>query len=252
MNSLAAVLALGFVLGIRHATDPDHVVAVGTIVTRHRSLRGAALIGAAWGIGHTLTVFVVGAAIILLGWSIPHRLGLSFEFAVGIMLVLLGLVNLRGIRGSLVARARGAHVHAHAHGEYVHTHAHTHAPEQHPHDATETPLARLDRRFGGLAPYALVRPLVVGMVHGLAGSAAVVLIVMAAIGTPSWALLYLLLFGAGTIAGMILVTSVAAWPLVAYPSAHVAQRIRVAAGLVSIAFGAFIVYHVAVVQGLLT
>src|SRR5947209_6714390 len=96
MTSLFAILALGFMLGMRHATDPDHVVAVTTIVTGQRSVRRAALVGAAWGLGHTLTILLVGSAIILFKWVIPPRLGLGMEMAVAIMLILLGIANIGG------------------------------------------------------------------------------------------------------------------------------------------------------------
>ena len=95
--NVLSFLLLGFFLGMRHATDADHVVAIATIVSRERSMVGSALIGAAWGVGHTLTVMAVGAAIILFGVVIPPRLGLSMEFAVGIMLVLLGILTLTGM-----------------------------------------------------------------------------------------------------------------------------------------------------------
>ena len=101
MTSLLSILALGFFLGMRHATDADHVIAVATIVARERNARSAAVIGAAWGVGHTLTILVVGGAIILLGWVIPPRVGMSMEMAVGAMLCILGLINLRGVTGWL-------------------------------------------------------------------------------------------------------------------------------------------------------
>ena len=144
------------------------------------------------------------------------------------------------------------HVHAHPHGDYVHTHAHGHDPESHPHAPDQTPLARLDRWLGALGTYRLVRPLVVGIVHGLAGSAAVALLVLATIRDPRWSMLYLVVFGVGTIAGMMLVTAVVAWPF-ARAGARVAtmQRgLRVAAGLASVAFGLFVAYRIGVVDGL--
>src|SRR5690242_21095224 len=95
--SIASFLSLGFFLGMRHATDADHVVAIATIVSRERSVVGSALIGAAWGVGHTVTVMAVGAAIIVFGVVIPPRLGMSMELAVGVMLVLLGVLTLTGV-----------------------------------------------------------------------------------------------------------------------------------------------------------
>ena len=259
MTSLLAVVLLGFFLGMRHATDPDHVIAVTTIVTRYRKGGGAALIGALWGVGHTLTILVVGTGIILLGWVIPSRVGLSLEFAVGVMLIVLGLANLSGFfqrdTETIVPDEHGhssVHVHPHPHGDYVHTHAHGHDPESHPHTPEETPLARLDRWFGSLGPYQLLRPLVVGIVHGLAGSAAVALLVLAAIRDPRWAVLYLLVFGAGTVAGMMLITTAIEWPF-AQAGARFAglnRGLRVASGVLSLVFGALIAYRIGVVEGL--
>src|SRR5215469_4753378 len=96
---LFTIIAIGFFLGMRHATDPDHVIAVSTIVTREHSVRRSALIGAAWGVGHTLTILAVGGAIILFRITLPPRVGLAMELAVGVMLIILGLRNLRGTIG---------------------------------------------------------------------------------------------------------------------------------------------------------
>src|SRR5215813_8111928 len=105
MTNLLSAIALGFFLGMRHATDPDHVIAVTTIVTRHRSMKYASLLGALWGAGHTVTIAVVGSTIILFGWVIPPRLGLSMEFSVALMLVLLGVMNLTGLLPLLGSRS---------------------------------------------------------------------------------------------------------------------------------------------------
>jgi high-affinity nickel-transport protein len=259
MTSLLAVCVLGFFLGMRHATDPDHVIAVTTIVSRQRTTAGAAMIGALWGVGHTLTIVVVGAGIILLGWVIPPRVGLSLELSVGLMLIVLGLMNLTGVLQRItesVAPPAGPpgprHAHPHPHGDYVHTHVHGHEPEAHPHTSDQTPLARLDRRLGGLGLYQMARPLIVGVVHGLAGSAAVALLVLTAIGNTVWSILYLLLFGVGTIAGMMLITAGIAWPL-AYAGARFTRlphRLRVASGVISLLFGLALAYQIGVVDGL--
>lgn len=252
MSGLPAIAALGFFLGMRHATDPDHVIAVSTIVTRARGTKSAALIGAAWGVGHTLTILLVGAGIILLGWVIPVRLGLSLELSVGVMLIVLGLMNLSGIVSRLPVGP--THSHAHPHGDYVHTHPHAHEPESHSHTADQTPVAWLDRLFGRLGAYQLLRPLVVGVVHGLAGSAAVALLVLATIPTPGWAIAYLLVFGLGTIAGMMLITALIAVP-VTYAERRRAtwQRgLRLASGLLSLGFGLFLAYQIGIVHGLFT
>src|SRR4029077_12892216 len=138
--NVVSFLFLGFFLGMRHATDADHVVAIATIVSRDHSMVGSAVIGAAWGVGHTVTVMAVGAAIIVFGVVIPPQLGLSMEFAVGIMLVLLGVLTLTGMGRKVGAahvhaggpgghgHALDLHDHPHAHGDYVHRHPHGHGP----------------------------------------------------------------------------------------------------------------------------
>jgi high-affinity nickel-transport protein len=257
MTNLLAILALGFMLGMRHATDPDHVVAVTTIVAGQRNVRSAALIGAAWGLGHTLTILLVGSAIILFKWVIPPRVGLGMELAVALMLIVLGVANLAGtvrwIRRQRTAMKQApVHAHAHSHGDYVHTHPHGHQPETHPHPDDATPLARIDRRFGGVFAYRLTRPLVVGIVHGLAGSAAVALLVLAAIQTPLWSVLYLLIFGLGTIAGMMLITAAISIPFVLGGGQflRLQRSLRVASGLISLAFGLVVAYQIGIGQGL--
>jgi high-affinity nickel-transport protein len=211
------MLVLGFVLGMRHATDPDHVIAVTTMVARHRDPRSAALIGAVWGLGHTLTILIVGSGIILMGWVIPARVGLSLEFAVGLMLIVLGVASLKGSWGGVAL---------------------TSAPT----NATHAARAQL------------VRPMIVGVVHGLAGSAAVALLVLAAIREPLWSVVYLLQFGLGTIAGMMLVTVAIAVPLshAGRRRASVGRGIRIASGAVSIAFGLFVAWQIGIEHGLFT
>jgi high-affinity nickel-transport protein len=259
MNNLLAVVLLGFFLGMRHATDPDHVIAVSTIVARHRQRGGAAMIGALWGVGHTLTILLVGGGIILLGWTIPPRMGLSLELAVGVMLIFLGIRNLSGIDALETESPApdghdhsGMHVHAHAHGDYVHTHGHSHAPDSHPHSPEQTPLARIDQWLGRLGAYQAIRPVVVGIVHGLAGSAAVALLVLAAIRDPAWSILYLLVFGLGTIAGMMLITAAIVWPFARVGGRHpgIHRSLRFASGVISVGFGVFVAYKIGVVDGL--
>ena len=208
LPALLSVLALGFVLGMRHATDPDHVVAVTTIVSQQRSLARAARTGVLWGIGHTGTILLVGGAIIALKLQlsgIPARLGLSLELAVAVMLIVLGLLTLAGD----------------------------------------------DRRVSE----STARPMTIGFVHGLAGSAAVVTLPQVAlIPDPMWAVGYLAVFGIGTIAGMMLVTvSIAA------PSLFAARRfagmnrtLRIASGVASIGFGLLLVHRIGFVDGLFT
>ena len=247
------VIALGFFLGARHAVDPDHVIAVSTIVSRYRGTGQAALIGLLWGVGHTLTIFLVGAAIILLNVVVTPRIGLAMELAVGSMLIVLGVANVMSFVRTRRSKDAGAlhashvvHVHAHGHGDYVHTHPHGHDPDRHPHRPDQTPLASIDRSFGHLSLYGYVRPVVVGVVHGLAGSSAVALLVLAAIRDPVWATGYLLVFGVGTIAGMMLVTvtMASAIQLTGSRSARLTGTLGLTSGLISVAFGLFMAYHI--------
>jgi hypothetical protein len=249
-----SLLLLGLFLGMRHATDADHIVAVATILSRQRSMRGSMLIGAAWAVGHSLTVIAVGGAIILFGVVIPPWLGLSMEFAVGLMLVLLGVLTLTRLygRGLAAPRPGQRHDHLHAHGDYIHRHPHGHSLETHGHSDDQTPLARLDRSWlGGLPLYHWLRPFAVGLVHGLAGSASIALLVVTIIHDPIVAMAYLFLFGIGTIAGMMLITLLLGAPF-AFTSANLPRfhwRLGVASGLASFAFGLFLVYDVGFADG---
>jgi high-affinity nickel permease len=233
-----SIVALGFFLGVRHATDPDHVAAVSTIVTRYKTVRDALLIGSLWGIGHTVTLLTVGGGIVLMGWVIPARLGLSMEFSVGVMLVVLGAINLTGMRRwvrEAIAAAPDAQV--------------INDRDHHEHGS----LRWLDQHFGRIGFYDVIRPLVVGVVHGLAGSAAVALLVLGTIREPQWAMAYLFLFGLGTIAGMMLITSAIAAPFsYAATATGVNSAFRLASGVFSIAFGIFVMYEMGVASGLFT
>lgn len=257
--TLVSIIFLGFFLGMRHATDPDHVIAVSTIVARERTFRSAVLIGAAWGVGHTVTIVAFGGAVIFFSVVIPPRLGLSMEMAVGLMLVVLGLWNLAGILqwvretfGSRDGRGQALHWHTHRHGDYGHSHPHGHGPGDHGHAEDQTPQAWLDRTFGSVGIYLVLRPLVVGVVHGLAGSAAVALLVLAVIRNPWWATAYLLVFGVGTIAGMMVMTGAIAAPFAFSASrlGGVERHLRIASGFLSLAFGLFLVYQIGFVNGL--
>jgi len=255
MIGLFSILAVGFFLGMRHATDPDHVIAVTTIVSNQRNKARAALIGGFWGIGHTLTIFVVGTGIILFNLVIPVRVGLSMELSVAVMLIILGLMNISGFLRAISAGSPDAsdesvivHSHAHSHGETTHNHPHIHVTEDHSH----TSLTRLDRIFGKTGLYQYLRPFVVGVVHGLAGSAAVALLVLATIRNYDWAIAYLLIFGVGTIAGMMLITmSIAtAFTMVGRGREKFSRRLAFASGLLSLGFGLFVAYQICFVNGL--
>jgi len=260
MISFFSILAVGFFLGMRHATDPDHVIAVTTIVSNQRSSVRSALIGAFWGVGHTLTIFVVGAAIILFNLVIPVRVGLSMELSVAVMLIILGLANIAGFLRSMPVEPiqndgeQVIHSHSHSHGGHTHTHPHTHQPGGDSHSPDQTPLAWMDRAFGKSHLYLYVRPFVVGVVHGLAGSAAVALLVLTTIRNVHWAIGYLLVFGVGTIAGMMLITmSIAsAFTFVGKGRQKFSRRLAFASGLLSLGFGIFVAYQICFVNGLFT
>jgi high-affinity nickel-transport protein len=259
MTSGLAILAIGFFLGMRHATDPDHVIAVSTIISRERSIAKAAFVGVLWGLGHTLTILAVGAAIILFGLAIPARVGLTMEFCVGLMLILLGVLNLTGAMKWMREKfspahppTTGEHAHLHEHGTKLHFHWHSHTPTSEHHAESLAPPPKLERSFGGLGLYQTFRPFFVGVVHGLAGSAAVALLVLSAIREPKWAVLYLLVFGVGTIAGMMLTTSIIALPLsfAGYRFGWLDRALVTGSGIVSLAFGLFVCYQIGFVNGL--
>jgi high-affinity nickel-transport protein len=202
-----AILGLGLVLGVRHAADPDHVVAIGTIAARTRRLWPAMVLGIVWGLGHTVTLFSLASGIILFKWAVPPRLGLGLEFCVAVALVFLGVCNL-------------------------HSHAHENAGP-----------------VGATGPR---RAFLVGLVHGLAGSAAVALLVVATVSDPLWACAYLLMFGIGTLLGMTIITTG-----IALPIASAAHRwgggdrlIRVATGALSVVMGLWLAYDIGWNDGL--
>jgi ABC-type nickel/cobalt efflux system permease component RcnA len=195
--SVGTILLLGLLLGMRHALDADHLAAVATLVTRSRSVGQTLLQGVAWGAGHTLTLLLFGGAVLVLGLVLPEPAALALELAVGVMLVVLGAELLYRLwRGRV-------HFHAHRHADgAAHFHAHAHAgeslhdPDRHEHDHG-FPL----------------RALLVGMVHGMAGSAALILLSLETLRTPAWGLVYIALFGLGSIAGMAALSVVIAIPM---------------------------------------
>ena len=244
MIGLLSILGLGFALGMRHATDADHVVAVASIVSQQRDFSRAAATGLAWGIGHTFTIVLVGSAVILLNLVIPPRVGLAMELSVGLTLIVLGLWT----QGGALRRAGVRVPHSHAGLEGWHFHG----PSMSGDGDDAAPLNRLDRVFGRLAAYRLVRPLVVGVVHGLAGSAAVALLVLTTISDSRWAVAYLLVFGLGTIAGMMVITLslVSTFRYTDDRYEWLSRRLALASGAVCLVFGLIITYQICMVDGL--
>jgi high-affinity nickel permease len=241
--SLFAILILSFLLGMRHATDPDHVVAITTIVTKQRGIAKAGLIGVLWGLGHTFTIFLVGTMIILFQVTIPPRVGLSMEFTVAAMLILLGVLNLTGtlrwlqdnFTPSLQLLAPD-----------------TELSDSAANSKSTNPESRLQAMFKTLGLFNILRPLMIGIVHGLAGSAAVALLVMTTIHNSWWAIAYLLLFGIGTIAGMMLITALLAMPfaITLKSFSGLNRGMAIASGLLSLGFGLFLSYQIGFVDGL--
>ncbi len=223
-----ATLALGFVLGLRHALDADHLAAVSTFVSEERDPWRSSLIGAFWGLGHTVALLVFGLAIAIFRVALTPRVAQALEFVVGCMLVFLGArVLLR------LAKAQPLHVHSHAHDGVMHSHLHFHlsgADHEHQHRVL---------RLGG-------RPFVVGVVHGLAGTAAIMLLVVGAIPSLLLALGALLIFGLGSIGGMVAMSLLMSLPLAlaARRAVQIEKAIRLAAGLFSLSFGVFLAWKV--------
>ncbi|MBI2033397.1 MAG: high-affinity nickel-transport family protein [Candidatus Levybacteria bacterium] len=242
MSMFLSILGLGFLLGIRHATDADHVVAITTMISKEKAVKHAAIIGIFWGIGHSLTVTFIAIPIILFSLVIPPRIGLGLEFIVGIMLVTLGILNLSGI-ASHIAKRYTSIVHSHEHecpegGKHTHLHAHKSSPD---HDHSNH-----------LSIFQIVRPLIVGLIHGLAGSAAIALLILSTIHDPKQAILYLLLFHVGVVTGMMIITTLmgASVKLAKQQGASVHKYLVIASGILSILFGLFVMYETGIVDGL--
>jgi len=251
MWNLLSIVVIGFFLGMRHATDPDHVIAVSTIVTRQHSTRRAALIGMLWGLGHTVTIFAVGTAIILFNIVIPSRLGLSMELSVGLMLILLGGWNLWEFFRAASSSSPMFHF-EHSHGEYFHPASHRQSLNLHPQASQQSIGLRSDRTLSKAGRYQFLRPLIVGIIHGLAGSAAIALLILASIRNPAWSIAYLVVFGVGTILGMTLITLSIASTL-RYAGSRFRRfnrNLAMASGLISVAFGVFLSYQICVTQAL--
>jgi high-affinity nickel permease len=230
-----ATLALGFVLGLRHALDADHVAAVATFATEEKNLWRSSLIGAYWGVGHTAALLIFGALIVALKLVITERMSQFLEFTVGLMLIVLGVNVLRKLVGTAAL-----HVHTHEHDGSSHSHLHVHLGNQeheHRHHVV---------RVAG-------RPFVVGVVHGLAGTAAVLLLVVGAIPSALLAMGTIVIFGIGTVGGMMAMSVLMSVPL-AFAAGRVktAERVlRLGAGVFSLAFGMFLAWDVGFLQALM-
>lgn len=235
----ASILFVGLLLGMQHATEADHLAAVATLAARQSSLAQSIRQGVAWGVGHTLTLLLFGGAVFLLGKVISPTLEQALETAVGLMLILLGADVLR----RLIRERIHFHVHRHDEGT-VHVHAHGHrgegrheqSPHRHAH-ASSWPL----------------RALVVGMMHGLAGSAALVMLSLNAVPSLPVGLGYIAVFGLGSIIGMAVLSMAIALPLrlSAGYLTGLHRTMTAMVGLFSCVFGAVMVLQIGYLRDLL-
>ena len=224
---MTSVLLVGFLLGVTHALEMDHLAAIATLSTRTTSARRAWRLGAVWGVGHTLTLFAVGAVVLLFGLGAPERFSQWLELGVGLMLVMLGADVLRRVITHRI------HVHRHRHSDgRVHVHVHSHAAfprhDDHPHPERMT-----------------FRALLVGLMHGMAGSAALILLVLATVEDLITGLIYIALFGGGSVLGMAALSVMISFPL--RHSAQILRRLRAglecAVGLVTSAMGLWMLWR---------
>jgi ABC-type nickel/cobalt efflux system permease component RcnA len=236
---IVAALALGVLLGLKHSLDPDHVVAVSTVVSEYNNPLRAFWVGVSWGLGHTTTLFVIGMIIIALRLSIPDRTALFLEFLVGVMLVALG--------AQVVYKFRKRKVHGHVHGHEAAAHQHFHSHAQDPnHDPVHHELRGVGR------PFLRKKSYFVGTVHGLAGSAALTLLVLASIESLWAGIGYILLFGVGSVLSMGIITILMSFPLVfsAKRLPDLNRSIQLGVGAISVVFGGFLMYQIGFVDGL--
>jgi nickel/cobalt exporter len=237
--SAFGILGLGLVYGLKHATEADHIIAVSTIVSEHRRLVPAALVGALWGLGHTVSLVIIGVIVLALKVAIPETVAGWLEFAVAIMLIVLGLIALRR-----ALRSRSSfHTHPHEHGLLMHSHVHFHESEiDH---ANSSSHSHEILRLG-------LKPAIVGAVHGLAGSAALTLLVLTQMASPLLGLLYLGVFGIGSILGMLFMSGLVGLPFVlsSRGMGRVQYQLQLLAGILSIVFGIWYGYETGIASGI--
>ncbi|MEK6279351.1 MAG: urease accessory protein UreH [Acidobacteriota bacterium] len=238
-----ALLGLGLIFGLKHAMEVDHVVAVSTIVSQHRSVLRATLVGGLWGAGHTLSLVLVGLLVLVFRVAIPATVASWLEFGVALMIIALGVLAVCRV----FRRRPDVHLHEHNHDGQLHVHIHFHE------DGTEhgRPVSNPSPHSHSISRIGF-KPFLVGAMHGLAGSAALTLLVLTQIQSIWLGLLYLLLFGIGSTIGMLLMSG-----LIGLPFALSARRLtginyglQTAAGVVSIAFGGWYAYATGVAGSL--
>jgi ABC-type nickel/cobalt efflux system permease component RcnA len=242
LNSLGffAILGLGLLFGLKHATEADHIVAVSTIVSEQRSLLRSAMVGALWGAGHTISLIIVGIIVFALGVIVPEGVANWLEFGVALMIITLGVSALWRVR----AQSRDLHLHQHKHDGVTHAHIHFHEGEA-AHWESPATHSHAVARIG-------LKPLLVGAMHGLAGSAALTLLVLTQVQSTALGLFYLIVFGIGSIFGMLLMSGLIGLPfcLGERKPGGVRNGLQAAAGAVSILFGLWYAYETGIAGGL--
>jgi len=239
--SALATLSLGLVFGLKHATEVDHVIAVTTIVSEQRKLWRAALVGVLWGTGHTASLVVIGVIVLVLHVAIPDSVSDWLEFCVALMIILMGATAFY----TAFRQRRSIHVHQHQHDGYTHAHLHFH-DEETPHEDVPHTHSHSVRHVG-------LKPMLVGVMHGLAGSATLTLLVLSQITSAFIGILYLLVFGLGSIVGMLLMSGLVGLPFVfsARKLGNAHYALQTAAGALSVCFGLWYAYQTGVASGLL-
>lgn len=236
-----ALLGLGLIFGLKHATEVDHVVAVSTIVSQNRNLLRSALVGVLWGAGHTAALLVTGAIVLVLQVAIPEKISNWLEFCVALMILGLGASALwRALR-----KGREVHLHKHTHDGVAHMHVHFHETATR-HDR-EQPSAH-DHAISSIG----IKPVLIGTMHGLAGSGALTLLVLTQIKSAWLGLLYLGIFGVGSIVGMLLMSGLIGLPF-ALSSRNLTglhHRLQAAVAGLSIAFGLWYAYQTGLASGI--
>lgn len=225
---ILTTMGLGFILGLKHSLDADHVAAVSSLVSKNKSIRKSSLLGAIWGVGHTTTLFIAGIIILLFKITIPDMIALSLEFLVGMILVALGVSVLRDVIKKKI------HSHKHKHGKIIHTHFHSHKDyKSHFHKHAN-------------------KTFIIGLIHGLAGSAALMLLVLATISSVVQGVIYILIFGIGSILGMTIISSIISLPFVftAKKFNNMNKAVKVIAGIISIGLGISIMVEIGFTEGL--
>jgi ABC-type nickel/cobalt efflux system permease component RcnA len=234
MLATLTLLGLGLLFGLKHATEVDHVVAVSTIASQQRSVLRSALVGALWGAGHTASLLIVGVIVLSLRIAIPATVSSWLEFCVALMIIGLGAAALwRALR-----KRSDLHVHEHSHDGVSHVHIHFHESETR-HNS--------EKRHSHAVSLIGVKPVLIGMMHGLAGSGALTLLVLTQIGSVWVGFLYFTIFGLGSIVGMLLMSGLIGLPfaLTSRSLSSLHHRMQMAAAVVSIAFGLWYAYHTA-------